>query len=504
ARVTYANERAEELLERSAGELVGSVIWDTFPESTGTTFEDQYRRAVRTQEPVSYESYSPDLDRWFAVRAYPTETGVTAYLRDVTGRKRREQRLGSQRAELAAINHLNRVIREATHAAIETPSRERIEQRVCDRLVDSELYAFAWTGSIEKGTRDVTWDCMTGGDRSYLEACRSSIERTDPSGRGPTGTAIRTHEPQFVQDMRTDPDYGPWRAEALERGFRASAAIPLLYDGVLYSVLNLYSTHVNAFTTAVREALDHLGTVVGHAIHAAEQRTALLSESVREIELRNEDFAQRLVGSDSEVHLSVDRTVPTGEGRILHFMEVSEMSAEEFVDSITRVSTVEEVTLLEEDERDGSLVFEVTIAEPSLTGTLVSYGGRVRSVRTTADGTRIVAQLPPSAPIREVVEAVNEVHPGTELIAQRAVEHEPRTTREIYSVIMDRLTEKQRAALETAYFAGYFEWPRSVTGEDVAAMLGITAPTFTNHMRIAERKLLAVLFSDDTDPVSRE
>jgi predicted DNA binding protein len=50
--------------------------------------------------------------------------------------------------------------------------------------------------------------------------------------------------------------------------------------------------------------------------------------------------------------------------------------------------------------------------------------------------------------------------------------------------------------LETAYFSGFFEWPRRNTGEDVAGAIGISSPTFHQHLRIAERKLLDATFDD--------
>jgi PAS domain S-box-containing protein len=58
------------------------------------------------------------------------------------------------------------------------------------------------------------------------------------------------------------------------------------------------------------------------------------------------------------------------------------------------------------------------------------------------------------------------------------------------------LTERQRTAVETTYYAGFFEWPRESTGEEVAESLGISAPTFHKHLRVAERKLLAARFGD--------
>lgn len=497
ARVTYANERAEELLDRSGEELIGSVIWEQFPGALGTAFEERYREAVRTQEPVAYETYFPPLDTWFAVRAYPSETGLTAYFRDVTDRKRRERQLERQRDELAAVNHLNRVIREITHRVVETTSRERMEREVCERLVEADSYAFAWTGDVERDGRTVTPNYTAGGEESYLGAVRIVVDSTDPYGQGPTSEAIRTHEPQFVQDLRTDPDYGPWRTQATKRGFRASAAVPFAYDGRLYGVLNLYSTRPDAFTKPVREALGHLGTVIGHAMYAIGQRKAIVSDSVLVLELYTETLASRLVGEDLDAHVSVKRTVPTGDGRIFQFVAVTGMAAEEFVDRVTQIPATEEAVLLDERDESEELWFRLTVSEPSLSETLASYGGRARSIRTTSDGTHIVAELPPDVHVREVLEEVNEIYPGTELIAQRIREREQRTIREIYGTLLDRLTEKQRAALETAYFAGYFDWPRTATGEEVADLLGIAAPTLANHLRAAERKLLGVLFEDD-------
>ena len=43
------------------------------------------------------------------------------------------------------------------------------------------------------------------------------------------GRAIRTRLPAGVENIATDPDFEPWRAETLERGCRSAMAIPLVY-----------------------------------------------------------------------------------------------------------------------------------------------------------------------------------------------------------------------------------------------------------------------------------
>jgi HTH-type transcriptional regulator, bacterioopsin transcriptional activator and related proteins len=498
ARILYVNERAEELLSRSAEELIGSVLWKQFPEAIGTRVEEQYRRAMGSREPVVYEEYVPPLNTWFDIRSYPSDIGLSVYFRDITERKRQEERLEYQRSQLATINHLNWVIQEITHLAIDSTSREEIERRVCSRMVETEFYVFAWTGTVERGSEAVTPNHTAGGEETYLDESRLSIDPDDPHGRGPTGTAIRTREPQFAHDLRTETDYDPWRSRARERGFESSAAIPILHDGLLYSVLNVYSDRTNAFTKPEREALAHLGEVIGHAMHSAEQRKGLVSESVVELDLRNPEIARTMTGGavepDAELSVSIERTVPTGDGRVFQFVTVSGLSVERFEEVAVRRPAVEEVSLVDRGGTDA--LFRLTVSGPTVSETVAAYGGRVRSLRTTAKGTRIVVELPMATSVRTVLDALNRAFPGTELVGVRSTTREPRTSGEIRAELLEPLTERQRTALETAYFSGYFDWPRTSTGEEVAETLDIAAPTFTNHLRAAERRLLRALLAE--------
>ncbi|RDI70829.1 PAS domain S-box protein [Halopelagius longus] len=91
---TYLNERAHELINPENRELVGENIWEVFSAALSRAFEQEYKRAMYEQETVSFEEYYPEpLDTWFEVRAYPSETGLSVYFRDVSDRKEREQEL---------------------------------------------------------------------------------------------------------------------------------------------------------------------------------------------------------------------------------------------------------------------------------------------------------------------------------------------------------------------------------------------------------------------------
>ncbi|SDK73715.1 PAS domain-containing protein [Natronorubrum texcoconense] len=91
---SYLNTSAHDLINPSGRELVGTNIWEAFPDAVGRKFESKYRHAMDRQETVAFEEYYPDpIDAWFEVRAYPSETGLSVYFRDITDRKVRERKL---------------------------------------------------------------------------------------------------------------------------------------------------------------------------------------------------------------------------------------------------------------------------------------------------------------------------------------------------------------------------------------------------------------------------
>ena len=106
-RFTYVSEHAEELLDFQADSLVGKNFWEVFEWATDSKLREEYCTAMETQEPTSFEFYYPEpLDAWYEVNAYPSETGLSVYFRDVTDRKQRERELEeSERRYRALVEH---------------------------------------------------------------------------------------------------------------------------------------------------------------------------------------------------------------------------------------------------------------------------------------------------------------------------------------------------------------------------------------------------------------
>ena len=91
--VTYANERAQTLLDKSRETLVGTGLWDLFPDAEDGIAGEHIERARTDGEPTSYERYNEDSEEWLEVNVYPDTGGLTIVFREITARKEREKDL---------------------------------------------------------------------------------------------------------------------------------------------------------------------------------------------------------------------------------------------------------------------------------------------------------------------------------------------------------------------------------------------------------------------------
>ncbi len=89
-RFSYVNPAGARLLGERVGDLVGRVIWEKYPETVGSPFEEHYRRVAGTGEPASFEAWYDPLGIWFQVDAFRTDGGLVVTYDDVTSRRQTE------------------------------------------------------------------------------------------------------------------------------------------------------------------------------------------------------------------------------------------------------------------------------------------------------------------------------------------------------------------------------------------------------------------------------
>jgi PAS domain S-box-containing protein len=103
-RFTQVNKRVEEKFRRTRDELLGHVIWEMFPHAVDSALYTNLVKAMNEMTPQHFEVASKIVTgTWFEVHAYPSETGLTAYLRDITERKQSEEEILFQARLLSAV-----------------------------------------------------------------------------------------------------------------------------------------------------------------------------------------------------------------------------------------------------------------------------------------------------------------------------------------------------------------------------------------------------------------
>jgi PAS domain S-box-containing protein len=181
-----------------------------------------------------------------------------------------------------ALERLNRILRtlsSANQALVHAQSEPELLQHMCQVLVDVGGYRMAWIGLAEHDEdKTVRVAAVAGHDEGYTEQARISWADNE-RGRGPTGTAIRTGQPQINRNFATDPRMGPWRAEALKRGYASSAALPLRDATGVFGALTIYAGKPEAVGPNELELFIELGDDLAYGIAAvragSERETAV-------------------------------------------------------------------------------------------------------------------------------------------------------------------------------------------------------------------------------------
>src|SRR4051794_39286722 len=85
-RFSYMNPAGAKLLGETVDSLVGRVIWEKYPETVDSPFEENYRRVAETGQPASFEAWFAPMGILFQVDAFRTDGGVVVTYDDVTAR----------------------------------------------------------------------------------------------------------------------------------------------------------------------------------------------------------------------------------------------------------------------------------------------------------------------------------------------------------------------------------------------------------------------------------
>jgi len=498
-RITYENPRAEEIVGLPDDEDVSEAIGEDIRKLPSIVETGRSELFFRLQNGETIEFEFP-FESIYGKEAYFTGRGVPLYRDgtfdgailmaiDISERKQHERDLEQQRDKLETLNRINELLFAIARDLFESPTRQELEQTVCDRLAASDLYQFAWIGRPEPDGDQIVPVTSAGIDEGYIEAITVTMSDAD-TGQGPGGRAFRTGDVQVSQDIRSDSTFEPWRDEALDRGVKSVAAVPLVHGDIIYGILAVYATRPLAFSRREQQGFESLGEAVGFAINAIENRKLLFADTVVELEFEVTDPGLIFVrlSRQLECELTITGYVESASGTWSVYLTVEGAPASAVHDAAMDAPGVEHVRIIADEDETGFVEF--LMSGPALSE-FAEHGVVFTAGRANQGQGRFCIEAPQDADIRELIDRFRATYPESTLVAQREFDRPVQKAIELRQSIDDQLADRQREALMRAYHAGYFEWPRQSTAADVAESMDVAETTFHYHLRNALETLLA-------------
>ncbi|MFC4405573.1 bacterio-opsin activator domain-containing protein [Haloarchaeobius iranensis] len=390
-----------------------------------------------------------------------------------------EEAIAQREQQLERLTTVNRVIRRVDRALVDADTREAIDAAVCEAVVGTEPYRASLVVEYTDHSRGVR----------LREAAGPVAGDADIAGdelAGGVESAVDDGELKLLPD----PDV------ALD-GFEDGVVLvtPLSYREKSYGALVVGTASDHTISDHETDVFAQLGARIANGITAVEQRRLLLADTVAELEFRHGDRSDPLVRIATETggELSLRGIASNDESGLTCFVDLVGGDGEEALALAAELDAIANARLVAGGDES---LLELSVTEAAIE-TLSAVGATVRSFDVQdGDGT-VVVEAAPDADLKAIAGAVQSAYDDTDLVSKREVERSVQSTESFRQGLSDRLTDRQQAALETAYSAGYYEWPRDSTAEEVAEAMDIAAPTLHEHLRAAERKLLES-FVDET------
>jgi len=198
-------------------------------------------------------------------RLYLRRIGDLLNLRDVRIKRADEELLQANRA-LTVLSAVNQALVRAT-------DEQTLLDEVCLEIVRDGHYPLAWVGFAESGVDDSIRVMAKAGDaQAYVDSIALGLH-AHPIIPSPAANAILSGKTTLFRDLRDDPRFIAWRADAIKHHFAAMISLPLVICGKVSGTLQICAIEPEAFNgeevKLLQELADDLGYGISSLRHAA-------------------------------------------------------------------------------------------------------------------------------------------------------------------------------------------------------------------------------------------
>lgn len=205
---------------------------------------------------------------WDALKLLGGSLLLTVAIVLLLRRRVRQQsaQLVAQNAQMQRMTRLYAALSQCNQAIVRCNDEAALFDQICRDTVEFGGMRMAWVGLLDADGGKVRPVASFGSGTDYLDGIDITIHACEPSGRGPTGVAMREDHPVWCQDFLHDPGTAPWVDRARSYGWMASAALPLHRRNKVVGALGLYSDTVGAFDEPARNLLIEMAMDISFAL----------------------------------------------------------------------------------------------------------------------------------------------------------------------------------------------------------------------------------------------
>jgi PAS domain S-box-containing protein len=477
--LVYVNDGFERLTGYSTGEVLGRNCRllqgpETDPKAVARFTDALTHPQHRIVELLNYRKDGTPF--WNRVELAPVEddrgevTHFVGFQTDVTARREAEGSLERERRHLETLlERVNGLLGDVTAAVMQASTRPEVERALVERLAAGAEYRGAWVAVPDLG--------------------RERFEAGESAGVDPPASLGFDEDHPVAQAYESGDLVVASGGEAGADGARL-VALPLVYRETTYAVCCVHAVDDRGVGEHGRAVLRALGRAAATAVHAIEGRRLLGSDTVTEMELRLGSAFPAGVATRLDATFEYQGAV-FEDDRLRTFYSVAGAEPATVTAATSDDPAVVGCRAVTTAEDGEEALFEFAVAPDSLVSGLADRGAGLRRAMADVEGLRVVVDLPAAADKRAFVESLRAHYGEVTMISTRERRRRTRTTPEFREALESRLTERQLTALRLAHVGGYFAPHRRASGDELADAMGVSRSTFHQHLRAAQRKLVA-------------
>jgi PAS domain S-box-containing protein len=282
--ITSWNKGAERIFGYIAPEMVGTSIMRLIPADRQNE-ENLILGKIKNGESVKhFETRRQTKDGRLidvSVCASPIKDGtgkvigVSKVVRDITGRKQAESRIRYLNRVYAVLSDINQTI-------VREKDSQAMLATACRIAVEKGQFRMAWIGLADEALHHVKLTAHAGATADTLKILPGLLgDESHDCKCSLTLKALQTGTHATCNDIEHDPQTAVWRDDALQRGYRAMASLPLKVEGKVVGTFNIYADESDFFDAEELRLMDELAMDIGFALEVSRRDIARRASETR-------------------------------------------------------------------------------------------------------------------------------------------------------------------------------------------------------------------------------